>query len=248
MTLSALAIIAATVIVSSFVSGVFGMAGGMILLGVLLNFFDVPTGMILFSIIQLAANGWRAFQWRQYVLWPVFWWYLLGATIAFSFMFAVSFVPDKAMVYLALGLMPFAIELLPAALRPNIEWRGVPFATGVLTTIIQVLAGVGGLFLDIYFQKSMLDRKTTNATKATVQSLSHIIRAIYFGSVSGIHDVPLLGSVPAIALAIAGTSLAPYVIERMSDHGFRQWTRVIIFAISIVYLARAGWLIWSRWA
>jgi len=78
MSLSALAIIAATIVFSSFVSGVFGMAGGMVLLGVLLNYFDVATGMILFSIIQLFANGWRALQWRRYVLWPVFAWYVLG--------------------------------------------------------------------------------------------------------------------------------------------------------------------------
>jgi uncharacterized protein len=36
------------------------------------------------------------------------------------------------------------------------------------------------------------------------------------------------------------------VIERMTDHGFRQWTRVVIFAISVVYLVRAGFLIWHR--
>ena len=52
---------------------------------------------------------------------------------------------------------------------------------------------------------------------------------------------------PAILLAIGGTSLAPFVIERMSDHGFRQWTRAIIFAISAVYLVRAGSLIWHRY-
>ena len=51
--------------VSSFISGVFGMAGGMVLLGVLLVYFDVATGMVLFSIIQLTANGWRALHWRQ---------------------------------------------------------------------------------------------------------------------------------------------------------------------------------------
>jgi hypothetical protein len=50
--------------------------------------------------------------------------------------------------------------------------------------------------------------------------------------------------VPAILLAVAGTSLAPFVIERMTDHGFRQWTRAIIVAISVIYLARAGWLFW----
>jgi uncharacterized protein len=140
--------------------------------------------------------------------------------------------------------MPFVVEALPGSWRPNIEWRGVPFFTGVVTTIIQILAGVGGLFLDIFFQKSMLDRKTTNATKAVTQSFSHIVRALYFGSLSGVGDLPIWATGPAIVLAIAGTSLAPFVIERMTDHGFRQWTRAIIFAISCVYLVRGGWLFW----
>src|SRR6516165_31694 len=236
---SILALIGATIILSSFISGVFGMAGGMILLGVLLNDFDVASAMILFSIIQLFANGWRAVQWRHYVRWPIVGKYVVGAAVAFAALYAAAFVPNKMMVYLSLGLMPFTIEALPRAWRPNIEWRGVPFVTGVLTTVIQVLAGVGGLFLDIFFQKSTLDRKTTNATKATVQSLSHVVRAGYFGSVSGIGDVPLWACLPAILLAIAGTSLAPFVLERMTDHGFRRSTRWVIFAVSGVYLLRA---------
>jgi uncharacterized membrane protein YfcA len=244
ITFAAYIVLALSILVSSFVSGVFGMAGGMILLGVLLNYFDVPSAMILFSIIQFCANGWRAWQWRRYVLWPIFWKYLLGAVIAFAAMYTVKLVPNKMMVYFSLGLMPFAIEALPSDWRPNIEWRGVPFVTGVLTTVIQVLAGVGGLFLDIFFQKSMLDRKTTNATKATVQTLSHIVRIAYFGTVSGMASVPKWALAPAIALAIAATSLAPLVIERMTDHGFRQWTRRIIFAVSIIYLFRGAVLWW----
>ena len=245
MTPSVLALIAATIVFSSFLSGVFGMAGGMILLGVLLNYFDVATGMIFFSIIQLFANGWRVVQWRHYILWGIFGWYFVGAVIAFAGMWMIAFVPDKAMVYLGLGVMPFVVEALPASMRPNIEWKGVPLFTGVATTIIQILAGVGGLFLDIFFQKSMLDRKTTNATKAVAQSFSHIVRAFYFGSLTGIGDVPLWATGPAILLAIGGTSLAPFVIERMTDHGFRQWTRLVIMAISAIYLLRAGWLYWQ---
>jgi uncharacterized membrane protein YfcA len=244
MTLSSLAVIGATIVFSSFLSGVFGMAGGMVLLGVLLNYFDVAVGMILFSIIQLFANGWRVVQWRRYVLWHIFGWYVVGAVIALACMWMIAFVPNKAMVYLALGLMPFAVEVLPASMRPNIEWRGVPFITGMVTTIVQILAGVGGLFLDIFFQKSTLDRKTTNATKAVTQSFSHITRALYFGSLSGVGDLPLWVIGPAILLAIVGTSLAPLLLERMTDHGFRQWTRAIVLAISAIYLGRAAWLFW----
>jgi len=48
------------------------MAGGMVLLGVLLAYLDVASAMILFSIIQLFANGGRVVAWRAYVLWPIF--------------------------------------------------------------------------------------------------------------------------------------------------------------------------------
>jgi hypothetical protein len=70
------------------------------------------------------------------------------------------------------------------------------------------------------------------------------VRIAYFGTVSGMANVPKWALLPAIALAIAATSLAPFVIERMTDHGFRQWTRRIIFTVSAVYLFRAGVLWW----
>src|SRR5262249_62373316 len=105
--------------------------------------------------------------------------------------------------------------------------------------------GVGGLFLDIFFQKSKLDRKTTVATKAISQTFSHVVRIAYFGSLTGFSDqVPLWSYVPALLIAIAGTSLASLVLERMTDVGFRQWTRRVIFAVSAVYLFRAATLLW----
>jgi uncharacterized membrane protein YfcA len=246
MTPFAFVLIACTIISTSFISGLFGMAGGMILVGVLLVYFDVPTGMVIFSVIQFVANGWRAVLWSRFVLWRIFFVYVSGAVISFAIMRTVAIVPSKAAVYLGLGILPFLIELLPLKARPNIEWRGVPFITGVLTTVIQLLTGVGGLFLDIFFQKSMLDRKTTIATKAVTQTFSHVVRAVYFGSFVGIIEaVPLWTYLPAIALSIGGTSIAAQVLERMTDVSFRQWTRRVIFAVSVVYLARGVMLLWG---
>ena len=245
MTLASWFIIGITIVAGSFLSGVFGMAGGMVVIGVLLIYFDVATAMILFSIIQLAANSWRAFQWWSFVRWDIIWLYCVGGAVAFGLLRLIAFIPDKALVYLLLGLMPFAVEILPASWRPNIEWRGVPFFTGIFTTIIQFMSGVGGPFLDIFFQKSLLDRKTTLATKAVAQTASHMLRFAYFVSLTGfgtgLETVPVL---VAVALAIGGTMLAPYVIERMTDDSFRQWSRWVIFAISIVFIIRALWLYW----
>lgn len=245
MTLLSWIIIGISILAGSFLSGVFGMAGGMVVIGVLLVYLDVATAMILFSIVQLAANGWRASQWWSYVRWDIIWRYCLGGAVAFGGLRFVEFIPDKALVYLLLGLTPFAVEVLPAIWRPNIEWRGVPFFTGFFTTIIQFLSGVGGAFLDMFFQKSMLDRKTTLATKAVAQSASHILRFAYFVSLTGFGShLELLPVLAAIALAIGGTMLAPHVIERMTDHSFRQWTRFVILAISSIYLVRAVALYW----
>jgi uncharacterized membrane protein YfcA len=243
MALSTLALIAATVLVSSFLSGVFGMAGGMILLGVLLVYYDVSTAMVLFSIIQFAANGWRAVLWYRYVLWPIFFHYVLGAAAAFAVLRLVAYVPDKATVYFLLGIMPFLVELLPRRLHPSIEWRGMPAFAGAVTTVVQFMSGVGGVFLDIFFQKSTLDRKTTVATKAVTQTFSHVLRAVYFGSFGNLGNVLTWWTLGAVVLAIAATSVTPYVIERMTDHGFRRWTRLVIYAISSVYLVRAGALL-----
>ena len=94
----------------------------------------------------------------------------------------------------------------------------------------------------------MLDRKTTLATKAVTQTFSHVLRAAYFGSFGGVEALqqPWLYA-GAIVVAIAGTSLTPLIIERMTDHGFRQWTRAIILAVSAIYLARGAWLFWLGW-
>src|ERR1043165_8757381 len=114
MTPFSFALIGFTILSTSFISGLFGMAGGMILVGVLLAYFDVATAMVIFSIIQFVANGWRAALWWRFVIWRIFFVYVLGAVLSFAVMRYVAIVPSKAAVYLGLGALPFAIELLPA--------------------------------------------------------------------------------------------------------------------------------------
>ena len=55
MSLVSLAAIGVAVFTASLVSGVFGIAGGMIMLGVLLIFFDVATAMVMFSLLATTS-------------------------------------------------------------------------------------------------------------------------------------------------------------------------------------------------
>ena len=106
MTATALSFVGAAVLLASFVSGVFGLAGGMILLGSLLVFLDVATAMVVFSILQLFGNIWRIYLWRQFILWRIVGAYVAGSLSAFALLSFISFVPNKAFVYLLLGLLP----------------------------------------------------------------------------------------------------------------------------------------------
>jgi uncharacterized membrane protein YfcA len=245
MPLSSLLLIGAAIFVSSLVSGVFGIAGAMILLGVLLVFFDVSTSMVLLSLLTTAGNLWRVVNWWRYIDWAIWRAYLLGAAVAVLALRSVEFLPSKWLVYLILGVIPFVIELLPRNWHPHIEWRGAPVFCGFSTTAIQLIAGNGGLIMDMFFQKSQLSRHVTVATKAICGTVGNIARLVYFGSLAGIDEkFPYWAFIPAILLAVGASALAPLILDRMTDHGFRRATRVLIFTVSAVYLIRAAWLFW----
>jgi uncharacterized membrane protein YfcA len=241
----ALALIAATVLATSFLSGIFGMAGGLILLGVLLVFMDVAPAMVLFGVIQMAANGWRAALWWRHVEWGIVWRYLVGATAMFLAMRTVAILPGKATIYLGLGLIPFAAYVLPKQLTPDITRPGAPYICGAFIIVLQLLAGAAGHILDIFFQKSPLDRKTIVGTKAVTQVAGHLYRIAYFGSFEAAFDIaiPWWAYAGAIGLAFSGTSLAGMVLMRMTEENFRAWSKRITISVALVYLSRGIWLV-----
>ncbi len=247
MTPVALAFVGITVLGTSFLSGIFGMAGGLILLGVLLMFMDVAPAMILFGIIQMGANGWRALLWRQHVRWELVGRYLVGATAAFLAMRYVAFIPDKALLYIGLGLLPFAAELLPPRYFPDITRPSGPYVCGIVIMVLQLIAGAAGHILDMFFQRSGLDRKGIVGTKAVCQTTAHLFRVLYFSSFAGAFEgqVPLWSIVAALVLAFTGTSLAARVLEGMTDADFRTWSRRIVHAVATVFLVRGLWLLVS---
>jgi uncharacterized membrane protein YfcA len=233
------AILAASALATSFISGILGMAGGLILMGILLALMPVPAAMMLHGVTQLASNAWRAFLWRSHVDWRVFRGYLYGS-LAVTAVFAVfQFVVSKPVVLIVMGLTPFVGLALPESLHLNVERRGHSSTCGAICTVLSLTAGVSGPILDTFFVRSRMTRHAVVATKATTQSLSHLLKIAYFGGIvtAGRGTVePWMGAM-MIALAFAGTTLSTRVLERMNDASFRAWTRRVVMAIGVAYLA-----------
>src|SRR4051812_4191116 len=102
-----------TMVATAFLSGVFGMAGGLILIGVLLAVLPLPAAMALHAVTQMASNGWRALLWWRYVRWRLATVYILGCCAALLVWSIWRYVPGKPVALLLLGATPFMARLLP---------------------------------------------------------------------------------------------------------------------------------------
>lgn len=247
MTSFAALIILAASAVTAFISGIFGMAGGLILMGVLIALpsIDVPEAMIIHGAIQMVANGWRAFLLRRSIDWTAMGRYSLGAAIGVAILFAVTWHPDKRQVYLLLGLAPLLIWLPKERLHLDIKRRSHAIAAGVGVQALNTIAGVAGPLLDLFFVRAEMDRKEIVATKSVTQMLSHIIK-IGFWSVPVVSTAgwgalpPAWFLVAAIPIAMTGTWLGGRVLHIMSDVNFKAWMKYLVTAIGIVMLLRAA--------
>src|SRR5882672_8561040 len=119
MTPLVISILCLTMVGTSFLSGIFGMAGGMILVGILLAIMPVPEAMALHAVTQMASNGWRGLLWWRHVRWRLVVVYLAGCALALGAWSLTQYVPSKPVALLMLGATPFMVRLLPTGLKPN---------------------------------------------------------------------------------------------------------------------------------
>lgn len=233
-----------SIIATSFISGLFGMAGGMVLMGLLLLVLPVPAAMILHGVTQMASNGWRAWLWRMHISWALCAGYTVGAFAALALFAAIQFTPNKAVVLIFLGVAPLMALAVPTRLMPDVLRPTHAAGCGFVCTALQLLAGVSGPIFDAFFVKSGTDRKTQVATKALVQTLGHSLKLVYFGGivVSDESHVPVEVLILAVATAVIGTTLSRRILEGMTDRGFRLWSTRIIAVMAAIYIGEGIWL------
>jgi uncharacterized membrane protein YfcA len=234
----------ATSVATSFLSGIFGMAGGMILMGVLLALLTVPEAMALHAVAQMASNGWRGLLWIGHVRWRPVAAYASGCAVALAALSLVQFVPSKPFALLALGVSPFLVRLLPRSFRPDPQRLIDGVGYGAACMSLMLLAGVAGPLLDTLFLGGRLSRKQIVATKAMCQIFAHLAKLVYFGGLiaRGASIDPWLAAMVVVASMI-GTVAAKPVLERLTDVQYRRWAAYIVTAIACAYLAQGGYLL-----
>jgi len=231
---------------TAFLSSIFGMLGGLILMGVLVSIMPVSTAMILHGLIQLTSNGYRAWLNRGDINWSIVATLFLGNVIALLSLASIAFEPNKVTVILALGLLPYIAWSLPKDMALDVKKKPIGIIAGMVVVATNLLAGVGGPLLDVFFQRVEMTRHQVVATKAVAQSLGHISKIIFFGflATSASEGWPLLWIVIiAMGVSVIGTTLGKKVLDRIDDNTFFLWTQRILLSVGAIFILYALYLI-----
>ncbi len=257
MTLPVLVILLLATLLTSAISGIFGMAGGLIMKGVLVSYLPVASSMVLHGFIQIISNGSRAMFLLRHISWKIVGRYAIGVVAGVATLAILNWRPAQTSVFFLLGLTAMMAQVPRSWIEVNIERRFQAEICGYVVQVVNTLAGVAGPLLDIFFIKTKLTRQSVVATKSTTQVLAHAVKIGFWGG-------PLLAAIgrtgnseavtfpPAwmfaavIPLSLLGTWLGGLVLDKLSDAGFRSWTKWIVTATGAVYLARGlaavlGW-------
>ena len=216
-------------------------------MGILASILPIASAMVLHGLIQLTSNGYRAWLNRKDIDWSIVASLFVGNVAAMAVLVFIAFTPDRITVLLALGLLPYIAWALPKNLALDVSKKPIGIFAGAIVVTTNLLAGVGGPILDVFFQRVQLTRHQVVATKAVAQALGHISKVIFYGGLAaaaGQQDWPepwLL--LAAIIASVVGTTLGKRVLDNMQDATFFSWTQRIMLSVGAVLIARALYLL-----
>ena len=250
MTIKIIAVILLAALATATISGIFGMAGGLIFMGVIASFMGVAEAMVVHGAVQSISNSYRAFLLKGHVRWDIFIKICMGAVPTLALLLLLRYVPSKGVLFLVLGLLPILLWLPKNWISLDAQKPAHAVFLGFCVTGLNLVAGVAGPALDMFFVKTKMPRHEIVATKAIIMFASHFMKIFYFGipmlMAAKLSNLPpwwfFAAAVPFIML---GTFVGTRILNRMSNVGFRNYTKYLVSLIGVVYVFRgAGLLGW----
>mgnify|MGYP001379298481 CR=1 FL=1 len=225
-------ILVAAALITSSISAVLGMGGGIILLGIMA--IIIPEGYVvvaLHGIIQLASNITRSYVFRAHIKGKIIRQYFSGAVlglflsafiiIILKYIFEVQSAKDIKVDYLKPLIGIFIIWFLfgrrPQAKDEQSHFIGI----GVLSGLTTVFIGATGPLIAPFFLKGKRTKENIIANKAMCQAISHagkIPLFIIFFKFNYFTELEVL--IPLTIAVFIGTNFGKYLLEFIPEELF----------------------------
>ena len=170
--------------ITSLISGMTGMAGGLILLALMVSWVQTVFIIPLHGAIQAVSGMSRTFLFFRYLRWKIVAHYSLGVLPgSFLGLYVFKLFPPD-LFKLVLGIFILSITWLPK-LRPK-HGGGTEryfIILGCISAMLSTFLGAAGGFIAPYFIRDDISKHELIATKSTCQGIVHLVKIPIFGLV-----------------------------------------------------------------
>ena len=232
-------------LLTSSISAVTGMGGGIILLGIMAIL--IPEGYMviaLHGIIQMVSNGTRTFVFRGHIKKNLISEYLIGAIVGLGLS-----------IFIVYALMHFhnvttanqiSFDYLKPIIGLYILWylylRGPKkeqknklfIIVGFISGISSIFIGAVGPLIAPFFLRSDLNKENIIANKAACQIITHLGKIpifMYFFELDYLAQYSTL--LPLIVSVYIGTNIGKKLLHSISDKTFKIIFRICLTIISL---------------
>lgn len=240
-----LAVLAVAAVATAALSAIVGMAGGIVLLGVMLWFFEPLVAIPLHGLVQLVSNGTRTFVQRRHVDWGIVARYsallLPAGFVGFAVLRALPPDVARALIGVFVLVATWRPRWLLVGARPERIESGRRFVwLGGVVGVLNTTVGATGPLIAPFFLGIGLDRHALIGTKAACQALGHLAKLAIFG-VAGFAFGAWAGPLAVLCAAVVvGTALGSAVLGRVSEATFVRLYKVVLTVVALRLVAWDG--------
>jgi uncharacterized membrane protein YfcA len=244
------AVLGAIAFLTAMLSGMLGVAGGMILLSVMLLYLEPAATIPLHAAIQLVSNGSRVVIQRRHIDWRIAGHYsvLLLPAGWLGLLLLLRLPPDTTTLligaFVLLATWRSSWLLLgthPEAVRPGRRFLLLGGVVGALNPIV----GATGPLVAPFFLNLGIARQAVVGTAAACQALGHLAKVLLFTGVAGfalVEHAPLLAGLSA--LVVLGTWCGSRLLDHVDERAFVWLYKTALTAIALrLILPEAGRLL-----
>lgn len=229
------AAIATAALLTSALSAVAGMGGGLILLTVMVAFLEPTVAIPLHGAIQIVSNSSRAVTLRSAIEWPIVTRHVALLVPAGLAGLAVADRLPSDTGRVLIGVFALVAAWFPRVITPNPS-REFPlngfFGVGAVQGFINIPIGATGPMIAPFFRSALGARHHFIATFAAAQAIGHIVKVGLFtfdGLDLGDHIVLVASASVAVVI---GTRLGARALDSISEDAF-----ALIFKIALTLVA-----------
>ncbi len=228
--------------ITSFITSVASVGGGMIMLASLGQFFSPSVLIPLHALIQVSNNLSRAYLFRKHIIVGLFKTVAIGSAIGSVLgVLFFSLVPEEIILAL-IGIFILWMLFFKASLKA-VTNNFSDAICGVLAAAVGMVVGANGPVVSAFLATKDMDSKELIATHGAIMVCQHLFKIIAFITIFQFLLIDFLLLIVCTTLTgFLGAWVARLFLDKISQKVFDLGLKTLLFALAVTMIIRGAGL------